>query len=131
MSRTLTAALLLICTCEGMGSIALDASLKDLACGADYVLVGRVIGVDMINQRAWQIRDEKTMNGPSLKNRIRLFIAVDEVLSTTAGQVPSQLKVPLDSFMHYSLGDVKSAHREPYRVSISYPAILPFGYFAG
>ena len=94
-------------------SFPLEASLLDLACGADHVLVGRVIGVDMIDDKGRQISDRRAMTGPGLKSQIRLAVAVDEVVQTTSKKVPKTLKVPLDSFMHYSLGDVKRAHAHP------------------
>jgi hypothetical protein len=105
MFRKIFACLFVWLSFSSEASTPLDASLSDLACGADHVLVGRVIGVDMIDGKGRQISDPKATTGPGLKNQIRLAVAVDEVLQTTAKKVPKALKV--------ALGDVKNAHAEP------------------
>jgi len=87
--------------------------LRDLACGADHVLVGRVIAVGMIDSRGRAVRNEKARTGPGLKNTIRLEVEVLEVVESTETSVPTSILVPLDPFMHYSLGQIRAAHAEP------------------
>ena len=48
MFRRILAILLLWLSTDAGASLPLQASLGDLACGADHVLVGRVVGVDML-----------------------------------------------------------------------------------
>jgi hypothetical protein len=79
MFRKIFACLFVWLSFSSEASTPLDASLSDLACGADHVLVGRVIGVDMIDGKGRQISDQKATTGPGLKNQIRLAVAVDEV----------------------------------------------------
>ena len=97
---------------QAFSSTLAEASLEDLACGADHVLIGSVVGVDMIDEDGHPVIDEKATTGPGLTNTIRLIIEVVEVLETNADAVPTRLRVPLDPFMHYSLGQIKRAHRE-------------------
>lgn len=85
-------------------------TLSDMATEADHVLVGHVIGVDMVDGNGHPIADSHAQTGPDLNNVIRLRISVDETLVTTAEKVPRVLLLPLDPLMHYSLGQIKSAH---------------------
>jgi hypothetical protein len=94
-------------------SLPLEASLRDLACGADHVFVGRVVGVDMINSRGRPVRNPEARTGPGLTNTIRLEIEVLERIDSTETALPEKIKVPLDPFMHYTLGQIKAAHAEP------------------
>lgn len=105
--------LLVLAGSDGRASLPLDASLPDLACGADHILVGRVVGVDMVDGMGRAIRDAAARTGPGSKNQIRLIVSVEEVIDSTAVEVPKNLKVPLDPFMHYTLGNVQAAHAEP------------------
>lgn len=108
----LIAAVFFLTSGVGMASVPLAATLEDLVRGADHILVGRVVVVDMVDALGRLIADEAQGTGPGLGNTIRLHIAVDEVLITNAEDVPVLLKVPLDSFMHYRLGQVRSAHAD-------------------
>lgn len=94
-------------------SVPLEASLRDLACGADHVFVGRVVGVDMIDSKGRTVRDPEARTGPGLKNTLRLEVEVLERIDSTEAALPRTIKVPLDPFMHYSLGQIRSAHAEP------------------
>jgi hypothetical protein len=87
-----------------------EATLEEMAAGADHILVGRITGVDMIDENGDPVLDDNAMTGPVLKNTIRLLIAVDEVLVTSSEVVPKVLPVPLASHLHYSLGQVREAH---------------------
>jgi hypothetical protein len=106
----LLAVLMLLLPAIGIASVPLQASLDDLARRADHILVGRVVGVDMIDAEGRQRHDDADRAGPGLGNTIRLRVQVDEVLVTNAARVPDELLVPLDPFMHYSLGQVREAH---------------------
>jgi hypothetical protein len=112
LARTLTF-LLLAASSLVDASLPLEASLRDLACGADHVFIGRVIGVDMIDSRGLVIRNPEARTGPGLTNTIRLEIEVLEKIDSTQPSLPRTIKVPLDSFMHYSLGQVKEVHSKP------------------
>ncbi|KPF67956.1 hypothetical protein IP84_12030 [beta proteobacterium AAP99] len=87
--------------------------MKDLACGADHIFVGRVVSVDLIDGHGQLIEDESAGTGPGLSNTLRLHIQVLETVTSTSTQEPKVLKVPLDPMMHYSLGQVRNAHAEP------------------
>jgi hypothetical protein len=110
--RALTILFLAACS-SAHASLPLEASLRDLACGADHVLVGRVVAVDMRNSRGRPVRNEEARTGPGLKNTIRLEVEVLEVIESTEAIFPSSVWVPLDPFMHFSLGQIKAAHAEP------------------
>lgn len=94
-------------------SLPLEASLSDLACGADHILVGRVIDVDMVNADGKIITDGEAMTGPGLGTSIRLHVEVLEVIESNLETRPSILKVPLDPMMHYSLEQVRTVHERP------------------
>jgi hypothetical protein len=99
-------------------SVPLVATLDEMAKGADHILIGRVIGVDMIDANGVQITKRNELTGPGLSNTIRLRVAVDKVLVTNSKKVPKVLAVPLDSFLHYSLGQVADAHRGDKKVRL-------------
>lgn len=89
----------------------LRASLEELATGADHILVGRITGVDMIDASGNAVTDPSARTGPGSGKQIRLRIEVDKTLLTNAQSVPSTLHVPLDSSLHYTLGQIQAAHR--------------------
>lgn len=110
MRRT-TALAALVCATTVLASVPIRTTIEELAKGADHILIGHVVGVDLIDGKGRQIADENAGTGPGLTNTIRLHIKVDEVLVTNARKkMPTVLKVPLDPFMHYSLGQIRSAH---------------------
>ena len=87
-----------------------EATLEDMAQQSDHILIGRVVGVDMVDAKGTLITDEEARTGPGLSNTIRLRIHVDEVLFTSSPVVPEVIPVPLASHLHYSLGQVRKAH---------------------
>ncbi|MBD9477974.1 hypothetical protein [Pseudoxanthomonas sp. PXM02] len=89
-----------------------EATLDEMAVGADHILVGRVTGVDMIDGAGKPITDPKARTGPGLRNQIRLRVTVDQVLVSNAQPVPKQLFVPLASHLHYALGQIQEAHAQ-------------------
>jgi len=103
--------LLILFPLLGNSSLPLEVSLEQLAKNTDHLLVGRVVGVDMIDPSGNEILDLSARTGPGIGNVIRLIIKVDEVIITNASSVPEVLKVPLDPFMHYTLGQIKEVHR--------------------
>lgn len=94
-----------------IASVPLEATLEEMAKSADHILAGRVIGVDMVDAKGAQITDREARTGPGLTNTIRLKISIDEVFFTNARPVPKLLNVPLDPFLHYTLGQIQDAHR--------------------
>lgn len=113
--RYVSALLVCLCSAAAFATLPLEATLEQLASDSDHILAGRVIGVDMIDADGKEIRDEKAMTGPGLQTKIRLIIKVDEVFFSRAKVVPDVIRVPLDPMMHFSLGQIKEAHREPSR----------------
>ena len=94
-------------------SVPVDVSLDVLAKSADHLLIGHVVGVDMIDGQGRQITDANAMTGPSTRNLIRLVVEIDEVVVSGARAVPKIIKVPLDPAMHYRLGKIKDAYSNP------------------
>lgn len=113
MTLRLCLILCLVVGASAQASVPLEASLRDLACGADHVFVGRVVGVDMIDAKGRSISDERAMTGPGESTTIRLELEVMELIESSEAAFPSSIRVPLDPFMHYSLGQIKAAHVEP------------------
>lgn len=111
--KCIAAAILCLFSTMAMATFAQQASLERLASDCDHILAGHVIGVDMIDSEGKEIADPTARTGPGLKNTIRLIVKVDEVFFSRAKTVPEIIKVPLDSMMHFSLGQIREAHREP------------------
>lgn len=104
-----------LCSVPVFATPPLEASLEQLASDSDHILAGHIIGVDMVDANGKEVRDEKAMTGPRLQTTIRLIIKVDEIFFSRAKAVPDTIRVPLDPMMHFSLGQIKEAHREPSR----------------
>jgi hypothetical protein len=79
--------------------------LSELVAGADHVVIGKVVKVDMIDMDGKQVKSRKGRTGPGLLNQLRLHIKIpkDGVLRTT-GEKPVNLVIPLWSAWHYTLG---------------------------
>jgi hypothetical protein len=88
----------------------LEATLEEMAQQADHILIGRVVGVDMVDGQGKPVADPSARTGPSLDNTIRLLIQVDQVLVSNASKVPDVVPVPLASHLHYTLGQIQEAH---------------------
>lgn len=102
-----------LCSVVAFATTPLQATLEELASDSDHILAGHVIGVDMIDAGGKEISDETAMTGPGLQTKIRLVVKVDKVFFSRAKVVPDIIRVPLDPAMHFSLGQVRAAHREP------------------
>jgi hypothetical protein len=106
--------ILIICLAANsvFASLPIKVSDEELIKKTDHILVGRIIGVDMIDANGKQITDPNSSTGPGIKSKIRLIITVDQVIQSNISVVPKTLYVPLDSFMHYSLGAIKEHYPE-------------------
>ncbi|MFZ6819235.1 hypothetical protein [Undibacterium sp. Ji22W] len=80
-----------------------------MASAADHIFIGSVINVEMIDSEGRQIDDLNVMTGPGSKNLIRLQVKVEKVLVSSGKNVPNTLYIPLDPFLHFSLGQIKEA----------------------
>jgi hypothetical protein len=109
----LIAVLMLLTSSVASASLPQQATLEQLAAGADHVFVANVIGVDMIDANGEAIVDPRAMTGPGGRNTIRLKMKIHEVVASSAAKPPETLFVPLDSRMHYELGQIQKAHAEP------------------
>jgi hypothetical protein len=92
--------------------VPLQATLQELAVGADHMLVGRIVGVDMIDSSGSQVTDPEAMTGPDKGTQIRLIVQIDEIVFSNVKTVPPTVRVPLASHLHYSLGQIRAAHAE-------------------
>jgi len=97
-------------TALAYSSLPVQVSIEKLVENSDHLLIGRVVGVDMIDGKGEEITDPSARTSPGSKNLIRLIVKVDEVIVSNVKNVPDTLKVPLDPFMHYSLGQIKETH---------------------
>lgn len=94
-----------------LATLPLRMPLGDMVGHADHILIGRVNGVDMVDDGGRMISDLKASTGPCQDKVIRLRVEVDDVLVTDAKRVPKVLFIPLDRLMHFSLGQVQEAHK--------------------
>jgi hypothetical protein len=95
-----------------LATLPVEISLEQMVMQADHLLVGHVTGVDMVDDEGRVITDPEARTGPGLYKIIRLRVAVDEVLVTSARRVPAVLFIPVDRAMHYTLGLVQDAHKD-------------------
>ncbi len=102
--------LLFLVSAAAHSSLPIKVSDEELVKNTDHMIIGRVVGVEMIDKNGKKITDVEARTGPSLTNIIRLVVEVESVVLTNAKVVPPILKVPLDPFMHFSLGQIKEAH---------------------
>ncbi len=93
-------------------SMPLQKSMLQIVNGSNHVLSVNIIGVDMIDEEGNQITDPNAKTGPGLKNQIRLISKVTKVHHTNSKKVPDEIRVPLDSFMHYSLGQISKYYKD-------------------
>jgi hypothetical protein len=93
-----------------LAGLPFEATLEEMAQQADHVLIGQVVGVDMVDGHGKPITDPEARTGPGLRNTIRLRIKVKEVLASNSKQIPDVIPVPLASHLHYSLGKIQEAH---------------------
>lgn len=91
-------------------SLPIKVSEDELIKNTDHLIIGHVIGVEMIDSKGKEIDDLEARTGPGSTDTIRLIVEVESVVLTNEKKVPRVLKVPLDPFMHFSLGQIKSAH---------------------
>jgi hypothetical protein len=110
MRRILLLVLALIPAFVSAG-VPFEATVDEMAQQADHILVGRVVGVDMVNGQGKLITDPKARTGPGLENTIRLRVHVEQVLYSTSAKVPNLIPVPLASHLHYTLGQIQEAHK--------------------
>ena len=68
--RCLIAAVFSLISGVGVASVPLAATLEDLVRGADHILVGRVVAVDMLDASGRLVPDETQGTGPGLGNTI-------------------------------------------------------------
>lgn len=90
-----------------------QVTLPELVEASDHILIVRVVEVDMIDELGISIDDPSEKTWPFSGRTIRLHVRVDDVLWSTAGDVPETLVVPLDGKFHYRLGQVQKAHSDP------------------
>lgn len=117
MNRRFLAALALL-PLAAAASIPVEMSTEAMARSADHIAIGHVVKVDLIDRAGHVSTDASARTGPCMGNTIRLHVAIDQVLATTARSFPPLVMVPLDPFMHYTLGQVQAAHAGPTRKAL-------------
>ena len=110
MRRILLLVLALIPAFVSAG-VPFEATAEEMARQADHILVGRVVGLDMVDGQGKLITDPKARTGPGLENTIRLRVHVEQILISTSVKVPNVIPVPLASHLHYTLGQIQGAHK--------------------
>lgn len=109
--RRVLAFLMLLFPVMAVGGLPFVASLHEMASEADHILIGRVVAVDMIDGAGRTIEDDAARTGPGQETTIRLHVRVEKVLVTNANSVPEIIVLPLADHLHYSLGQIRDAHR--------------------
>ena len=94
-------------------SVPIEISMLQVVKESDHVLSVHIIGVDMVDQTGAEIENENAMTGPGKENLIRLICEVKKIHLSNVKNIPKTIKIPLNSFMHYSLGQIKKAYENP------------------
>lgn len=94
------------------GSMPLQVSMLEVVQNSDHVLTVQIVGVEMIDGEGHLVEDVNEMTGPGSSNTIRLLAKVSVIHLTSARSVPEIIKIPLDQFMHYSLGQIASVYED-------------------
>ena len=110
MRSILVGILIVLSSSLAVVSQPIRVSMLEVVQNSDHVLVVHVVGVDMIDGDGNEITDPSAGTGPGSKSLIRLKCSVLEIHRTNAEVVPKELWIPLDGFMHYSLGQIQNAH---------------------
>jgi hypothetical protein len=111
--KSLAAVLLWLFSAMALATIPLQASLEELASKADHIFSGHVTGVEMIDGQGKAVNDRNAKTGPGLQHTILLIVKLDAVFFSRAKVVPEIIRVPLDPLMHFSFGQIESAHSTP------------------
>jgi hypothetical protein len=79
--------------------------LTNLVISADHVVIGKVVSVDMVNDKGQQVNQETARTGPGENNQLRLHIEVvnNGVLATTTNYPPKKILIPLWGKWHDTL----------------------------
>ncbi len=112
MSRGLATLALLLGCAHTHATLPISVTLERLVAEADHILVGSITGAFATDESGALLWGPAARTGPCLTNTIYLEVEVSETLVTNAPQVPRTLNIPLDRWMHYSLGQVLLVHRE-------------------
>ncbi len=114
MSRSIYIAIVCLLSSGAFASLPIEVSILQVVKDSDHILTIQIVDVEMIDSNGSQITDTEAMTGPGLENTIRLICEVLEAHRTNSSDVPKTIKIPLDNNMHYSLGQIKQAHKIPY-----------------
>ncbi|MBI2373709.1 MAG: hypothetical protein HYV07_06885 [Deltaproteobacteria bacterium] len=78
--------------------------LSELVAEADYIFVGTVTAVDMVDGDGNQVTDPDARTGPGLPNQLRLHVRVDPTsVLRSDGDLPTEVVVPLWQMWHMRL----------------------------
>ena len=114
MSRSIYIAIICLLSTGTFASLPIEVSILQVVKDSDHILTIQVVNVEMFDSNGSQITDAEAMTGPGLENTIRLICEILEVHRTNSNDVPKTINIPLDNNMHYSLGQIKQAHKIPY-----------------
>lgn len=77
--------------------------LAELVAKSDYIVVGKVVKVDIVDVEGRQVTDPNARTGPGFRNTIRLHVVVERG-STIKGDrklIPKKIIVPEYSSLHH------------------------------
>jgi hypothetical protein len=83
--------------------------LRVLVKRADYILIGKVVIVDMIDEKGNLVVDGNARTGPGLNNTIRLYVRLnrEHVIKGKKSNIPEFIIVPEWQMWHMTLKDAK------------------------
>lgn len=83
--------------------------IAELVAKADYIFVGRIVKVDIVDQNGALLADPKSRTGPGEGNTIRYHVVVDRknIIKGNRKKIPKQLIVPKWPRWHATLENEK------------------------
>ena len=86
--------------------------LADLVTDADWILIGTVTNIDMIDFEGNQVTNELAATGPGERHVLRLFVKVHEdgIIKSSSSNVPPALVIDLWTALHSTLKFCREEH---------------------
>lgn len=106
-SMALVAGVLLALSTGAQGTQIKRTPLAELVAQAEYIVVGKVVKVDIVDAAGHELADPNARTGPMQGNTIRLHVVVERrnIIKGDRKKIPTKLIVPEWPEWHATLGN--------------------------
>lgn len=107
--RSLVVGLITAVSTIAYGTQITPTPIAELVAKADYIFVGKIVKVDIVDQKGAQLADPKSRTGPGEGNTIRYHVVVDRksIIKGNQKNIPKELIVPKWPRWHATLENEK------------------------